>query len=93
MDYFWEYAEVYASFYKNAFSVRVQFPDGSHTISTPDSTLVILNELGRDGWELAGLIGRGRRGDEGEFGQIYYMKRQVKKKPTMESYGPLRGAR
>jgi hypothetical protein len=92
LDNKWEYAEIYASMWKEELHIRITFPDGDQQLSPHKDVLVILNELGKDGWELISAMGRGRRAGEVEFSQILYLKRLAKVKITPGS-GPLRGTR
>lgn len=92
LDAKWEYAEIYASMWKEKLHIRVTFNDDEQQLSPHKNLLAVLNELGNDGWELVNAMGRGRRAGEEEFSQILYLKRLAKAKLTPGS-GPLRGTR
>ena len=92
MDITWEYTEIYASLWKEELHIRIMFPDGGHKLYESRDLLSVLNELGEDGWELVSAMGRGRRAGEGDFAQIFYLKRQGRMRLRPGS-GPLRGTR
>jgi len=92
MDLIWEYAEIYASLWKDEMHMRITLPDGQPKLSESKELLSVLNELGNAGWELISTAGRGRRAGEGEFAQILYLKRQKRARFKSQD-GPLRGTR
>ena len=92
IDNRWEYAEIYASMWKEELHIRITFPDGEQQLNKSDSLLSVLNEFGKDGWELVNIMERGRRAGESELSQVLFLKRAVKAKPIVSS-GPLRGTR
>lgn len=91
-DHFWEYSEIYASMWKDKLHIRVTYPDGEQELSPHDSLLVVLNEMGKKGWELAVSVSKGRRTGDDEYSQILYLKRVAKAK-VLPGSGPLRGTR
>ncbi len=92
LDQFWEYAEIYASMWKEKLHMQITYPNGEQVLCPQDNLLIVLNEMGKKGWELAISISKGRRSGDDDYSQILYLKRLASAK-ALPSSGPLRGTR
>ena len=88
----WEYCEAYLSFEKEALNIKLHMPEGAPEYQRGESVIEVLNELGKNGWEMVGVIDKPGRPEEGVFHQIFYFKRPARK-TSGPSYAPLRGTR